>query len=51
MPGVSIFYKDKEQITRIGRDDFDPGDNYCPAWHFFDLLKDGRANWQAQFKY
>ena len=51
MPGVSIFYKDNGKITRVGRDNFGPGDNYCPTWHFFDLLKDGRANWQAQFMY
>jgi predicted dithiol-disulfide oxidoreductase (DUF899 family) len=51
MPGVSIFYKEGKKITRVALDDFGPGDNYCPTWHFFDLLKDGRANWQAQFKY
>jgi len=51
LPGVSVFYKDGDQIIRTGRDDFGPGDKYCPTFPLFDLLKDGTNNWQAKFKY
>ena len=50
-PGVSVFYKNGDKITRVGYDDFGPGDRYCPTFPFFDLLKDGPNNWQAKFKY
>lgn len=51
MPGVSVFYKDGEKILRVGRDDFGPGDKYCPTFPLFDLLKDGPNNWEAKFEY
>ena len=50
-PGVSVFYKDGEKIIRVGRDDFGPGDAYCPTFPLFDLLKDGTGSWQAKFQY
>ena len=50
-PGVSTFYKDGDKIIRVGRDDFGPGDKYCPTFPLFDLLKDGTNNWQAKFDY
>jgi len=50
-PGVSVFYKEGKKITRVGRDNFGPGDNYCPTFPLFDLLKDGTNNWQAKFNY
>lgn len=50
-PGVSVFSKEGSKITRVGRDDFGPGDKYCPTFPLFDLLKDGLNNWQAKFKY
>ncbi len=51
MSRVSVFYKEDDKIIRVGRDDFGPGDNYCPTFPLFDLLKDGTNNWQAKFKY
>ena len=50
-PGVSVFNKEGSKITRVGHDDFGPGDKYCPTFPLFDLLKDGLNNWQAKFKY
>ena len=50
-PGISVFYKDGDKIIRVGRDNFGPGDSYCPTFPMFDLLKDGTNNWQAKFKY
>ena len=50
-PGVSVFFKDGEKIIRVGRDNFGPGDKYCPTFPLFDLLNDGTNDWQAKFKY
>jgi len=50
-PGVSVFSKEGSKITRVGRDDFGPGDKYCPTFPLFDLLNDGLNNWQAKFEY
>lgn len=50
-PGVSVFHKEDHQIIRVGRDNFGPGDKYCPTFPLFDLLKDGLNNWQAKFEY
>ena len=29
MPGVSTFFKQKNKIFRVGKDNFGPGDKYC----------------------
>jgi len=41
-PGVSVFEKKGGKISRISKDSFGPGDPYCPAFHFFDLLPEGK---------
>lgn len=38
LPGVSVFERNGKKIERVSRDFFGPGDVYCPAFHFFDLL-------------
>jgi predicted dithiol-disulfide oxidoreductase (DUF899 family) len=46
-PGVSAFHKDaKGNITRTGKAFFGPGDDFCPPWHFFDLLQGGAKGWE-----
>ena len=50
-PGVSTFYKKNNKIYRISFASFGEGDDFCPVWHFFDMLADGRAGWEAKFKY
>jgi len=46
-PGVSAFRRLADgRIQRVGRDFFGPGDQYCGAWHLFDLLADGANGWQ-----
>jgi hypothetical protein len=35
-PGVSVFYKEDDKIIRVARDNFGPGDQYCP--HFLCLI-------------
>lgn len=51
-PGFSTFHRDASgNITRIGYDEFGPGDQYSNVWHFFDLLKDGSNEWEPDYKY
>lgn len=50
-PGVSTFYKKNGKIYRIGFASFGEGDNFCPVWHFLDLLADGRNGWEPKYKY
>ncbi|NQW29930.1 MAG: DUF899 family protein [Ignavibacteria bacterium] len=52
IPGFSTFYKnDDGTILRVGADAFGPGDLYMPLFPMFDMLKDGVADWQPQYKY
>ena len=51
MPGVSTFFKKDGKIFRVGKDTFGPGDKYCVAWHFLDLLKNGKDGWEPKFHY
>jgi predicted dithiol-disulfide oxidoreductase (DUF899 family) len=50
-PGVSIFVKKAGKISRVAKDGFGPGDDYCAAWHFFGLLPGGAKGWEPQYKY
>lgn len=51
-PGVSAFYKDDDgKIYRMSSTSFGPGDDFCAAWHLFDLLKDGPADWAPRYSY
>lgn len=52
MPGVSAFHKERDgRIVRTAYTFFGPGDDFCPAWHFFDLLEGGAKGWEPQLKY
>jgi predicted dithiol-disulfide oxidoreductase (DUF899 family) len=52
MPGVSVFTKEPDgSIWRVARAEFGPGDDFCPVWHFFDLLPEGVAGWEPRFSY
>lgn len=52
LPGVSALYRgDDGAIVRTARAEFGPGDVFCPAWHLFDLLKDGRGAWEPRYRY
>ncbi len=50
-PGVSVFTKSGEQITRVADTPFGPGDDFCAVWHLFDLLPDGPNGWQPRLSY
>ena len=52
MPGASVFAKKSDDtIVRVGRTVFEPGDDYCALWHFFDLLPEGTDGWEPRFSY
>ena len=50
-PGVSVFHKRGQKIYRVSDTSFQPGDDFCAIWHFFDLLPEGANDWQPQYKY
>ena len=51
LPGVSVFRKRGRKIYRVSDTRFGPGDDFCAIWHFFDLIPEGPAGWQPQYKY
>jgi hypothetical protein len=51
LPGVSVFRKCDQKICRVSDTGFQPGDDFCTLWHFFDLLPPGANGWQPQYKY
>ncbi len=51
LPGVSVFRRDGERIVRVADTRFEPGDDFCTAWHLFDLLPEGTNGWQPKFTY
>jgi len=46
-----VFRKRGQKIRRVSDTGFHPGDDFCPIWHFFDLLPEGADGWQPQYKY
>lgn len=47
LPGVSAFHKQADgTIVRTGDSPFGPGDDFCGVWPMFDLLKDGKSEWE-----
>ncbi len=51
LPGVSVFRCDAERIVRVADTGFEPSDDFCAAWHLFDLLPEGANGWQPKFAY
>ncbi len=51
LPGVSAFRRRGNKIVRLADASSEPGDDFCSVWHLFDLLPDGPAGWQPQFRY
>jgi len=50
-PGVSVFRNTGAGIVRLSEAGFEPGDDFCPTWHLFDLLPEGRAGWKPKQYY
>ena len=51
LPGVSVFEKRGGKLFRVSDTHFGPGDDFCTIWHFLDLIPEGAAGWQPQYKY
>ena len=51
LPGVTVFRKRGQRICRVSDTSFQPGDDFCTIWHFFDLLPEGASGWEPQYKY
>lgn len=51
LPGVSVFKKTNGAVVRVSDAHLAPGDDFCTAWHFFDLLPEGSAGWRPRFSY
>jgi predicted dithiol-disulfide oxidoreductase (DUF899 family) len=46
LPGVSALHRAPDgSLTRSGRAEFGPGDDYCAVWPLFDLLRGGAEGW------
>lgn len=50
-PGISAFQLQDGKIRRVSTTPSGPGDDYCAAWHLFDLLPEGAAGWSPKFRY
>lgn len=50
-PGVSVFRRDGDRIVRVADTSFGPDDDYCPVWHFWNLLPAGANGWAPRYKY
>lgn len=51
MPGVSVFVREGDEVFRVSRAEFGPGDEFCAVWHFFDLLPEGANGWEPRYAY
>jgi predicted dithiol-disulfide oxidoreductase (DUF899 family) len=49
MPGASVFQRGpRGGVSRVSRVEFGPGDDFCPVWHFLDLLPEGIDGWEPR---
>ncbi|WP_342360836.1 DUF899 family protein [Terrarubrum flagellatum] len=51
LPGLSVFRRDGGRLTRVSDARWSPGDDFCPVWHFFDMLPGGSKGWMPRFQY
>ncbi|MCM0022076.1 MAG: DUF899 domain-containing protein [Tagaea sp.] len=50
-PGLSVLTRKDGKLFRVASEELGPGDDFCAAWHFFDLLPGGGAGWRPKFAY
>lgn len=50
-PGISVFQKTGKRIVRVSDTAGGPYDDFCAAWHLFDMLPEGAKSWQPKLKY
>lgn len=51
MPGVSVFQKEGDRISRVSDTQFGPGDDFNAVWNLFDMIPEGPDGWQPKFAY
>ena len=51
LPGVSVFRREGDRISRVADTGFQPNDDFCAVWHFLDLLPGGAEGWSPRFSY
>ncbi len=51
LPGVSVLQRRRGKIFRVSDSQLGPLDDFCAAWHFFDLLPEGANGWQPKSAY
>ena len=51
MPGVALFERRGEAITRKNGTNFGPGDQFCSMWNLLGLAGLGESDWTPQFNY
>jgi predicted dithiol-disulfide oxidoreductase (DUF899 family) len=49
--GVSVFHRDGDRILRVSDTEFDDGDDFCVAYHLFDLVPGLERMWTPRFSY
>ena len=50
-PGLSVFKRKGNKIFRVSDTELGPGDDFCVAWHMFDMLPEGANGWFPKFSY
>ena len=50
-PGISVFQQQAGRIVRVSDVAKGPYDDFCSAWHLFDLLPQGADGWSPKFGY
>ena len=50
-PGISALRRNANGIVRLADTPSSPGDDFCPMWHFLDLLPEGATGWSPRFRY
>jgi predicted dithiol-disulfide oxidoreductase (DUF899 family) len=51
LPGICVFQRQGNKIVRVSDAKFSPGDDFCAAWHLFDMLPGGAGDWLPKKQY
>lgn len=51
MPGLSVFQRRDAEVVRVSDTGMGPYDDFCAAWHMFDMLPGGAGDWRPRFSY
>jgi predicted dithiol-disulfide oxidoreductase (DUF899 family) len=51
MPGVVVYERKENKITRKNSAIFGPGDLFCPVWNLLAMAGRSEADWTPQYRY